>query len=89
MLSAAAPEKNNKTATVGFAEFQKAANAALAQQQKQQTQAEQQAGQPGTMPGEARDPDLTLAQPGMVVHDQPQLAGTLVATEKALGGVGF
>jgi len=89
MLSANAPEKNNKTATVGFAEFQKAANAALAQQQKQQTQAEQQAGQPGTMPGESTDPDLTLAQPGVVVHDQPQLAGTLVATEKALGGAGF
>lgn len=89
MLSANAPEKNNKTATVGFAEFQKAANAALAQQQKQQTQAEQQAGQPGTMPGESTDPDLTLAQPGVVVHDQPQLAGTLVATEKALGGANF
>jgi flagellar hook-length control protein FliK len=88
-LHAAAPAKNNKTATVGFAEFQKAANAALAQQQKQQTEAQQQSGQQGAVQSDTAAAELTIAQPGVVPHDQSQLASTLVATEKALSGTGF
>lgn len=89
LTAAATPGKNNpKTATQGFAEFQKAANAALAQQQKQQTEAQQQSGQQGAVQSEGAGPDLMMVQPGVVPHDQPQLASTLVATEKTLGVAG-
>lgn len=86
---AAVGKNNSKAATQGFAEFQKTANAALAQQQKQQTEAQQQYGQQGTVQGESTTPELTLVQPGVVPHDQPQIAATLVATEKALSGNAF
>ncbi len=83
-------KNNNKTAAPSFAEFQKSANAALAQQQKQQqTENQQLPGQQGNQPADSPISDMIVAQPGLVTHEQPALAVSLGATEKALGSSGL
>ena len=86
----AAGKSSSKNTASSFADFQKSANAALAQQQKQQqTESQQMPGQQHTAQSETSGLEQLVGQMGMNSQEQPQLGATLVATEKALGTGGF